>query len=99
MGDTTHDDDRPSLAAKDRGRRVPTRAELDELEAMFRELEEQYPADRVSDFEVTFGMTADHMREHYPDAYRDAAAWGMNEVAPADDSEGTSDAPPGPRGR
>lgn len=32
MGDTTHDDDRPSLAAKDRGRRVPTRAELDELE-------------------------------------------------------------------
>lgn len=24
MGDTTHDDDRPSLAAKDRGRRVPT---------------------------------------------------------------------------
>ncbi|WP_299310834.1 hypothetical protein [uncultured Halomonas sp.] len=41
MSDTTNDNDRSSLGepAKDRGRRVPTRAELDKLEAMFRKFE------------------------------------------------------------
>lgn len=37
MDDTTHDD-RPMQAAKDRGRRVPARTELNELETLFQGL-------------------------------------------------------------
>ena len=72
MSDTTHDDDRPSLAAKDRGRRVPT---SDELEQMIME---------AGDAAVRKTKGKAKMTDDLP---------------PADDPEGASDAPPEPRGR
>ena len=74
MGDTTNDDDRPSLAepAKDQGRRVPT---SDELEQMIME---------AGDAAVRKTKGKAKMTDDLP---------------PADDPEGASDAPPEPRGR
>ena len=68
-----------------RGRSMPSEERLKELEEEVRALLADLPPVKMSDFETAFGMTAEHMREHYPEAYRHAVTLELSEEVPSDE--------------